>query len=68
MSNMSHHDHGGGIVGTAEAADLIGVSVRTIHRCVAKGNLHPITKLGGLRGAYLFHAADVLALRTERAA
>lgn len=60
MSNMSHPDPA--IVGTAEAAELLGVSVRTIHRMTAKGLISPTGKLPGPTGAYLFGRADVLDL------
>lgn len=53
------------LLGTTEAAERLGVSVRTIHRLVARGHLTPATKLPGSTGAYLFAAADVAALATH---
>ena len=53
---------------THVAATRLGVSVRTIHRLVADGHLTPACKLDGPRGAYLFHAADVTAFATRKAA
>ena len=64
---MSHHD-AGEYRGTTEAAEMLGVSVRTIHRLVARGQLVPVAKLAGQRGAYLFAIADIEAFRPERAA
>lgn len=54
MVPMSHD-----LLGTTEAAERLGLSVRTIHRLVARGHLSPATKLPGSTGAYLFAAADV---------
>ena len=51
------------LLGTTEAAEPLGVSVRTVHRLVTDGRLTPAAKLPGLRGAYLFATADVTALR-----
>lgn len=48
--------------GTAEAAERLQVSVRTIHRLVARGELTPVAKLPGSTGAYLFARADITAL------
>lgn len=47
---------------TAEVAATLGVDVRTVHRWVTAGELTPLTKLPGLRGAYLFARSDVEAL------
>lgn len=51
------------LLGTTEAAALLGVSVRTIHRIVTRGHLTPITKLPGSTGAYLFDADAVRAFK-----
>ncbi len=48
-------------VTAAEAANRLGVSIRTIHRLVARGDLAPARKLPGATGAYLFDADDVTA-------
>lgn len=50
------------LLGTTEAAERLGVSVRTVHRLVARGNLTPAGKLPGDTGAYLFDAADIAML------
>lgn len=52
------------LLGTTEAAERLGVSVRTIHRLVARGHLAPAAKLPGSTGAYLFTSADVAAIAT----
>ena len=44
---------------SAEAAEQLGVSVRTVHRMVSAGELTPTIKLRGLRGAYLFDADQI---------
>ena len=55
------------LVSTTEAAEILDRHVRTIHRLVNDGQLTPVAKVPGKTGAYMFHRADVLALR-ERAA
>ena len=47
---------------TNQAARLHGVSVATITRMVARGELHPVSKRPGLRGAFTFRRRDVEAL------
>jgi len=56
------------LLGVREAAQIVGVSVATIKRAAATGNLPPAHKLPGANGAYLFHRSDVEALAQERAA
>lgn len=55
---------------TKDAAAKLGKSVRTIHRMVAAGELHPIGKAPGVRGAYLLDSDEVdrLAARLNTAA
>lgn len=48
-----------------EASRILGVSIRTVHRRVAAGDLTPVRQLPGPNGAYLFHRADVEALLRE---
>lgn len=45
-----------------EAAELLGVSVATIHRRIDTDELPTFQKLPGLRGAYLLRRSDVEAL------
>ena len=62
---MTHDD----LIGTAEAAQLLGKSHRTIHRLVKAGTLKPaVVAPGGLAGAFLFKRADVEDLATKAAA
>ena len=53
---------------TAQAAEALGVSVRTVHRMVAAGTLTPTMKLPGTTGAYLLDAAEVRNLATGKVA
>jgi hypothetical protein len=55
------------LIGTKEAAELIGESVKNTIRRVEAGALMPVKKLPGLRGAYIFDRADIVAIRDERA-
>ena len=57
------------LIGSVEAARLIGKSPRTIHRLVESGDLAPaLTAPGGAHGAYLFRREDVEALAEAGAA
>ncbi len=48
------------LIGTAEAARILGKSHRTIHRLVASGALKPaVIAPGGAAGAFLFNQRDV---------
>ncbi len=54
------------LVTSADVAALLGVSVRTVSRMVARGDLVPVVKAPGLRGALLFDPAHVARLARER--
>jgi len=56
------------LIPTTEVADRLGVDVRTVHRMVARNELAPAIKTPGLRGAYMFLAADVAQFDSDRAA
>lgn len=61
---MTHPD----LIGTAEAATILGRSARTVHRLVEAGDLTPaVVAPGGFAGVYLFARSDVEALKAERA-
>lgn len=51
----------------AQAARLLNVHPRTVHRLVVRGTLTPIAKAPGMRGAYLLDPAAVAELAAERA-
>lgn len=53
---------------TAQAANALGVSVRTIARWVQEGRLSPALRLDGTRGAMWFDRAEVERVRQARAA
>lgn len=57
------------LIGSAEAATILGKSPRTIHRLVKAGTLVPVLLApGGFKGAYLFARRDVEKLAAERTA
>lgn len=51
----------------ADAATRLGVSRRTILRLVDSGQLVPVMKAPGLRGAYLFTEDEVARFEQQRA-
>lgn len=53
---------------TAQAADVLGVSVATVHRMESDGELSVALKVTGLRGPKFFRLDEVEALRDRRAA
>ena len=56
------------LIPTAEAAEILGVHARTVHRMVEQGRLFPSLKIAGRTGAYLFERAEVERAAAERAA
>lgn len=52
---------------TAQAAERLRCSVKTIHRMVEDGRLIASLKLPGETGAYLFEAAEVERVAAEKA-
>lgn len=46
----------GGLVGTREVADLLGVHRATVKRMVDRGELVPVRRI---RGAFLFRRTDI---------
>lgn len=65
---MSKHEQNLDLIPTQEVARRAGKDVRTVNRWVIDGRLTPAVKLPGLRGARLFHIADVERLLAEDAA
>jgi excisionase family DNA binding protein len=53
---------------TAQAAEYLKVSPRTVRRLVDSGKLTPMTKLPGRTGSYVFDEAVVMAYLTLAAA
>lgn len=56
------------LIPTADAAQILGCHVRTVHRFVESGDLKPAVRMPGLRGALMFRRADVERLAKRRAA
>ena len=60
---MSKTEH---LIGTQQAAKILSVDVRTVHRMTDDGRLTPAAKVPGRTGAFLFNRADVERLAAER--
>lgn len=57
------------LIGSTEAARILGKSPRTVHRLVESGDLTPaMTAPGGRAGAFLFRRSDVEAIAKSAAA
>lgn len=57
------------LVGTVEAAQILGKSPRTVHRMVKAGELTPaLVAPGGFAGAYLFDRSEIERVKAEAAA
>lgn len=56
------------LLGTVEAAAVIGVQRSTLSHWIAKGRISPAMKLPGTTGALLFERAEVERVRDEYAA
>ena len=54
------------LIPTAEAAEIVGVSVATINRWADKGRLRTAAQAPGHTGARLFAHSDVMRLAKER--
>lgn len=57
----------GELIGVAEASEITGLDKRTLHRKVERGELQAVSKLPGLRGAYIFARSEIERLAKERA-
>ena len=56
------------LIGSTEAARILGKSPRTIHRMVEAGTLVPVVIApGGYAGTFLFSRADVEQIKAEAA-
>lgn len=61
----------GDLITSPEAAIILGVSARTVHRWVEDSahELEPVQKVqAGHHGTFLFHRSDIEALKAKRAA
>lgn len=47
------------LIGSAEAASLLGISVSHFHRKVLSGHICPVRKLPGSKGAYVFERKEI---------
>lgn len=56
------------LIGTAQAAEVIGVDRSTLSHWIAKGRISPVQKLPGKTGALLFARSEVERVRDEYAA
>lgn len=63
MPNVAHQDNN--LVGSAEAAQILGVDRATFNRWVARGVVSPAVSFPGVTGARLFRRADVEALHGD---
>lgn len=62
MAHMGPTD----LIGVNEAAEIVGVSTRTIKRLALNGELPYRHKLNGATGAYLFEYGTVVNFAAER--
>lgn len=53
------------LIGTTDAAKLLGLTRQGLQRRIAQGKLTPTGKLSGTRGPYLFDRSQILALANE---
>lgn len=54
------------LIGVAEASAILSLDRRTIHRMVERSELEPASKLPGLRGAYIFDRATIVAAKEQQ--
>ena len=62
MSNVEN------LITTAQAADMLGCSIKTVLRWAERGDLPVAVQLPGLRGPRMYRLADVQALVDRRSA
>ena len=56
------------LIDAAQAADLLGISLVTLHRRARKGRIPTALKGDGIRGPRWFRLSDVVALADEERA
>lgn len=59
---------GGPLIGSAEAAAILGINKATLTRWVLKDIVTPVHKLPGPFGAYLFSRPQIMRLAQQRIA
>lgn len=59
--------HGDELIGVAEAATELNLTVRQVHRLIDNGTIPLVTKLASATGAKIVRRSDVEALAAERA-
>lgn len=55
------------LLSTSQAADVLGVTVKTVNQWAAEERLRVALKLPGTRGAHLFERSEVERLAADRA-
>lgn len=56
------------LIGAAEAAGILHLDLRTVHRKIARGDIPFVAKLPGIRGSFVLDRAEVERIAVERAA
>lgn len=56
------------LIGSVEAAGILGIDPSTITRWVEKGIVTPVTKAPGRYGAFMFSRSQIVRLARERLA
>lgn len=58
LGHMTEHMHNSELIGTAEAADILGVSITTVNRWAVQGKINPATPSHN-RGARFYDRATI---------
>lgn len=66
---MLHHMHNNPIVGSAEAAQLLGIDKSTLTRWVAAGDITPLGRVSDRKNsAFIFERAEVERVAAKQSA
>jgi predicted site-specific integrase-resolvase len=60
--------HQNDLISAREAAIILSINRATVHRWIEQGLVPVAVKAPGIRGARMFHRADIEALAAKRAA
>lgn len=63
---MPKKTHPQELIGAGEAAEILNMDIRTVHRKIIDGEIPHVTKFPGLRGAYVLDKAEITRI-AERA-